>query len=66
MIHVVEDQNLQVDSGIKADACSIEVGKKGWHIGAVERLPHATTVQSNRFEQFRSSEDDEEEDGDEE
>eukprot|EP00973_Karenia_brevis_P004827 663355-Karenia_brevis.AAC.1 len=66
MIQGIEDQSIQVDSSIKADACSIEVGKKSWHVGAVERLPHAARLQSDRWEQFRRSNEDEEEEEDEE
>eukprot|EP00973_Karenia_brevis_P012321 1673907-Karenia_brevis.AAC.1 len=60
MIQGVQDQGPQVDSGVKVDACSIEVGRKIWHVGAVERVPYATRSRNNRFEQFRSKEDDEE------
>eukprot|EP00973_Karenia_brevis_P046905 6508069-Karenia_brevis.AAC.1 len=45
MIQGIEDQSIQVDSSIKADACSVDVGKKSWHVGAVERLPHAARRQ---------------------
>eukprot|EP00973_Karenia_brevis_P008746 1182002-Karenia_brevis.AAC.1 len=60
MIQGIEDDSIQVDSSIKADACSIEVGKTRWHVGAVERLPHTVRVKSNRWESFRESNDDDE------
>eukprot|EP00973_Karenia_brevis_P044426 6153022-Karenia_brevis.AAC.1 len=35
-------QEAEVDTGIQAETCSVEVDKgvKAWHVGAVERLPH--------------------------
>eukprot|EP00973_Karenia_brevis_P008693 1176021-Karenia_brevis.AAC.1 len=44
MIQGVEDDSITVDSNIKADACSIEIGKSSWHVGAVEKLPHSVRV----------------------
>eukprot|EP00973_Karenia_brevis_P070590 9812962-Karenia_brevis.AAC.1 len=51
---------MEVDSSIKADACSIEVGTRSWHVGAVEKLPHALRLKSNRWESLRDSQDDDE------
>eukprot|EP00973_Karenia_brevis_P042941 5945180-Karenia_brevis.AAC.1 len=41
-IQTEDQQEAEVDTGIQAEACSVEVDKgvRAWHVGAVERLPH--------------------------
>eukprot|EP00973_Karenia_brevis_P058943 8206192-Karenia_brevis.AAC.1 len=60
MIQGIEDDSIQVDSSITADAYSIEVGKSSWHVGAVEKLPHAIMLKSNSWESLSNSQDDDE------
>eukprot|EP00973_Karenia_brevis_P076389 10611851-Karenia_brevis.AAC.1 len=52
MIQGVEDQGpwvektqVQVETGVRVDTCSVEKdgsSKKSWHVGAFEKVPHAT------------------------
>eukprot|EP00973_Karenia_brevis_P017521 2403942-Karenia_brevis.AAC.1 len=62
MIQGIQDesppQEAQVDTGIQAEACSIEVDK-AWHVGAVERMPYSSRVRSNRWESLTDDDEDE-------
>eukprot|EP00973_Karenia_brevis_P059947 8342786-Karenia_brevis.AAC.1 len=66
MIQGVEDQGpwvdkpqVQVDSSVKVDACTVEVdSRKSWHVGAVERVPYAARSTTNIFEKFWSPDED--------
>eukprot|EP00973_Karenia_brevis_P047319 6568943-Karenia_brevis.AAC.1 len=61
----VENPQVQVDTGVRVDACSVENevnNKKSWHAGAVEKIPHAIRSKCNRFEEFRRPEEDDESD----
>eukprot|EP00973_Karenia_brevis_P050863 7064479-Karenia_brevis.AAC.1 len=65
----VEQPQVQVETGVRVDTCSIETdgsSKKSWHVGAVEKVPHAIRSKCNRFEKFRSPEEDNESDDEDE
>eukprot|EP00973_Karenia_brevis_P044004 6095763-Karenia_brevis.AAC.1 len=38
----------------------LKLVKSGWHVAAVEKLPHAIRVKSNSWESLRDSQDDDE------
>eukprot|EP00973_Karenia_brevis_P053781 7471643-Karenia_brevis.AAC.1 len=66
-IDTAEQEGCQVDSGIQAEACSVEVDppKKGWHIGCVEKVPLGTRLLTNKWETFRDENDEDEDEEDE-
>eukprot|EP00973_Karenia_brevis_P081478 11294749-Karenia_brevis.AAC.1 len=66
MIQGIQDespQEAQVDTGIQAETCSIEVDKAR-HVGAVERVPYSSRVRSNRWESLTEEDDDEDDECD--